>query len=310
MGKKLHLSQNGKQLLERFRNSLLKDESFITAIDTLDKGDLQAIKGDVGNVLSRWLRLVEHRRRTIKGYKSVEAIPAGVQRYHTLMLHETAQETFACINRLRGLLVRLELTGLNESLSKFCIDHILVKGAKQHGTHFLETEIIRENMEVIREMLTEQGLSEPEIGIFDEMLETMPETIDVSVMVPDHHRPATGPPVVVVIPGAPSISLPKGFDNWFENFFEDLEDYLKNAIDMEWTYGMGGAYGNMFISLDFSHSLGFDDIVIALAVALGALLLKEIDEDLADAFMNAAVLIMIKNGTTGAKGIGDSFMDP
>jgi len=310
------LSEYSKQLVDKFKESVLKDKAFSIAIEALDTQDLNAITREAGNVLSRWLQLVEHRRRTTKHYTHLNEAPLGVQHYHTLMLHEVVQQTLACLDTLRGLLVRLELTGLNAHLSKFFIDHMLVPGGKP-GPHTLNTKFIHEDREVLYEMLTAQGLSETETVILDEILDIIPEEAKVKVVQPwSPEQPWPGGPAGAGV-GIPNIniSFPKGFDNWFEGAFQNLRDSFPTTVDHEWAFGMAGAYGEPVITTDFSRLARRVNPAWYIWVAVGMIIIGGICKeagwvDLGSALGMAGTIVIAAGGIGGAGGGGNIIVDP
>jgi hypothetical protein len=311
--KKKELSAYGKEMVDNLRKSLLKNEAFVQAIEALDAEDLNDITQEAVKLLSRWVHLIDHRRRTTKRYTNLKQIPLGVQRYHTLILHEVAQQTRASLDKLRGLLIRFELTGVNGYLSNFFIDHMLAPNKTRYGTHILKTTFIHEDRNVVHEILTSQGLSGDDIKHVDETLDSIPEEVYVNVVQSQQPWPGGPSGTAVVIPGI-SINFPKGFNNWFENAFGDVEDFLKGAVDMEWTHGIAGAYDMpVFPTKSTGFRMGISGAEVWFGVALGFMIAGCIltaagEEELGGAIGGFGCVMVVFQAVGGV--VGGDFTDP
>jgi hypothetical protein len=191
--------KNINKIQATLEKKISEDFNVQMALRTLNsKRHQKYIKASI-EVLIQMEKLLNRRKKVLhelKGHTSAK----GVQRYETLLLLDTVRTIKKKFNSIRGLAVDLEISGLNNFLSKFIIEEVLtrVKGNDtSEANYILEYKsflpLIHNNIS----KLSEYGLSKDMISFLQKQWDRYPAEMPIRVYTP---KDADTPKGKILIP--------------------------------------------------------------------------------------------------------------
>jgi hypothetical protein len=324
------------KFVKKVNTHLLHEQRIHDTFDALTLSDIQSLSNQVAATLEHWLDIARQRRRLIVKHKTPAAIPLGAQHYHTLLLSDCVEATHALLPSLHRLALRLEVTGLNQDLSRFFIEQVLqpVKGderANKLPIHFAHNE-----QASIGALLSAADISSEAIKDINDVMDALPEVVDVNLIKPTDADYAGGNGAPIggggaggggVVGGGGGISIPinKGWGRLIEGAIDDIRTAMDGLLNQEMLFGfaapdgsllmnvtrdfgkrsipgaiVGGAAGQMMIEIGVGLYIAGTMLNVGLLAAVGAALA------LTGIFLG--ILALIIGIFTG--GSGNGFYDP